>query len=252
MKRLLIIEDDPDIRESITDIFQENGYTVYTAHNGITGIKLAEDIKPMLIICDLSMPGISGFKVKEELTKSSDTSSIPFIFLTAHNNFDDMRRAMELGADDYIVKPVKSKQLLDIVSKRLERLHQLNLSANKDYKEFPSKLSSDNKILLIKNRKHYLVSVKDIVTIEASDYNTTVYLVNGESYMMKRSLNNWEEKLSDTGFIRVHRKIIINVDNIESIDKWFKGTYKIKLKDYPNPVYSSQRYSTIIRKRFNL
>ncbi len=125
MKKILIIEDDHAIRESIAEYFRENGYEVKTAINGLVGIELAIVIRPDLIICDISMPIMNGYQVKEEISKIYFYDSIPFIYLTANKNLDDTRKAMELGADDYVVKPVSVKRLLEIVNKRLKRIEQL-------------------------------------------------------------------------------------------------------------------------------
>lgn len=124
MKRLLIIEDDTLIRENYCEIFAEEGFEVRSASCGKNGIEILEFFLPDLIICDIMMPGMDGFKVKDILSKNKSTSSIPFIYLTARTNIEDVQRAMELGADDYITKPVSADKLLELVSKRLLRIDE--------------------------------------------------------------------------------------------------------------------------------
>jgi PAS domain S-box-containing protein len=122
MKRLLIIEDEDSIRGNYCELFEEEGYNVSGASNGKEGIELAASTSPDLIICDIGMPGMDGFEVKEILSKDKTTSSIPFIYLTARTDTKDFQRGMELGADDYIIKPVGAVKLLELVANRLQKI----------------------------------------------------------------------------------------------------------------------------------
>ncbi|MDQ7817282.1 MAG: response regulator transcription factor [Melioribacteraceae bacterium] len=252
MDQLLIIEDDPDVRECISEIFQENGYKVYSAPDGLTGINFAKDIIPDVIICDLIMPGIDGFEVKKILSNDKSTSSIPFIYLTGQKNIKDMRHAMELGADDYIIKPVKVRDLLNLVLKRLERIHTLKTAA-KDKSPGSKSADAESKKFLIKSGDENLfISFNDLVLISADGYYSIVHLRSGKKITMKRTLKNWLTRLPEKSFIQVHRKMIINFDLIEKIEPGLKGTYIAKLKNYPEPVYFSQRCSQKIRKDLSL
>jgi DNA-binding response OmpR family regulator len=125
MKKLLIIEDDTSIRENFCEIFNEEGYNVAGASCGKEGIELTASFQPDLIICDIMMPGMDGFEVKEILSRDKKTSIIPFIYLTARTDIRDVQRAMELGADDYITKPIGALKLLSLVAKRLQRIEEL-------------------------------------------------------------------------------------------------------------------------------
>ena len=121
MKKILVIEDEQEIRENIVKILQYEGYHPISADNGQTGITLAKKHRPDLIICDILMPGISGYGVLEELRSDPLTTTIPFIFLTAMTTREDMRYGMELGADDYLTKPFEVDDLLDAIHTRLEK-----------------------------------------------------------------------------------------------------------------------------------
>ena len=119
--KILVIEDDANIRESIVDTLMFSGYDVYEAPNGRLGVTQAKRILPDLIICDVMMPELDGYGVLLELSYHVALSSTPFIFLTAKATHDDWRKGMDLGADDYIIKPFKSQTLLDAVEARLSR-----------------------------------------------------------------------------------------------------------------------------------
>lgn len=124
MKKILLIEDNPEIRENTSEILSLAGYDVTSAENGKKGVELAQQARPDLIICDIMMPELDGYGVLHILSKHDDTSSIPFIFLTAKTEKTDIRKGMTLGADDYLTKPFDDTDLLNAIETRL-RKHQL-------------------------------------------------------------------------------------------------------------------------------
>jgi CRP-like cAMP-binding protein len=121
MKKILIIEDNPDVRENLAEILSLSNYETLTAENGKVGVDLAQKHHPDLILCDVMMPELDGFGVLHILSKSPDTSAIPFIFLTAKTERSDIRKGMNLGADDYISKPFDDVELLEAIETRLRK-----------------------------------------------------------------------------------------------------------------------------------
>ncbi|HOM04911.1 MAG TPA: response regulator, partial [Candidatus Kapabacteria bacterium] len=105
MQKILIIDDAEFILESTSTLLRFEGYEVYTASDGKTGIQTALEVKPDLILCDISMPGIDGFQVLSKIRETPEIATVPFIFLTAFTEKQNMRLGMEKGADDYLVKP---------------------------------------------------------------------------------------------------------------------------------------------------
>ncbi len=124
MKKLLLIEDNKDVRENIAEILELADYEVSTAENGKTGVELAKAKQPDLIICDIMMPELDGYGVLRILNRNPETASIPFIFLTAKTEKSDMRKGMNLGADDYITKPFEEDELLEAIETRMKK-HQI-------------------------------------------------------------------------------------------------------------------------------
>jgi CRP-like cAMP-binding protein/FixJ family two-component response regulator len=124
MKTVLVIEDNDDIRENVTEILQLAGYTVFDANNGKTGVELALKHQPDIILCDIMMPEMDGYGVLYILNKHIETSTIPFIFLTAKAEHVDLRKGMELGADDYLTKPFDDMELLNSIESRLRKKDQ--------------------------------------------------------------------------------------------------------------------------------
>lgn len=132
MKTILLIEDNLEIRENMAEIMELAGYKVLTAADGKEGLSMAFQEKPDLIICDIMMPILDGYGVIHTLQKNKETQNVPFIFLTAKAERAEMRRGMEMGADDYITKPFSGAELLSAVETRLRRVDSLKeeLSGN--------------------------------------------------------------------------------------------------------------------------
>jgi DNA-binding response OmpR family regulator len=124
MKKILLIEDNLDVRENTEEILSLANYQVVTAPNGKVGVELAQRDKPDLIICDIMMPELDGYGVLHILSKNEETARIPFIFLTAKTEKSDIRKGMNLGADDYLTKPFDDTDLLNAIEIRLKK-HQM-------------------------------------------------------------------------------------------------------------------------------
>ncbi len=121
MEKILIIEDERLILESIAEYLQQEGYECMQASNGEDGIQIANHETPDLVVCDINMDGINGYEVLRNLRTNPQTSTIPFIFLSALTDKSDLRKGMILGADDYITKPFQPEDLLKSVKTRLEK-----------------------------------------------------------------------------------------------------------------------------------
>jgi DNA-binding NarL/FixJ family response regulator len=124
MTKILIIEDEPAMRANLEDILELEGFLPILAANGKEGIRLAREQQPDLILCDILMPDMDGHAVLEALRAEPATTRIPFVFLTAKGGRSDVREGMELGADDYLIKPVRVDELLRAINTRLERRRQ--------------------------------------------------------------------------------------------------------------------------------
>lgn len=116
MKKILVIDDTDFIREDIATTLQFEGYETMTAEDGLAGIEMAKSERPDLILCDVSMPRMDGFGALEQIRKTDGIRTVPFIFLTAKAEKADMRRGMELGANDYLTKPFTTDELINAVN----------------------------------------------------------------------------------------------------------------------------------------
>lgn len=132
MQKILLIEDNAEIRENMAEIMELANYRVLTADNGKIGISTALEQMPDLIICDIMMPELDGYGVLHLVQKNSALRNIPFIFLTARSERAEIRKGMDLGADDYITKPFDGSELLSAVERRLKKNAQLKSEIHED------------------------------------------------------------------------------------------------------------------------
>jgi DNA-binding response OmpR family regulator len=132
MKKILVIEDNTEVRENIAEILGLSNYAVVTAEDGIKGVELALNEIPDLIVCDIMMPALDGYGVLHLLNKHIETYGIPFIFLTAKSEKTDLRKGMEMGADDYLTKPFDGIELLNAIEVRLKKAESVKQNAAKN------------------------------------------------------------------------------------------------------------------------
>jgi DNA-binding NarL/FixJ family response regulator len=131
MRRILVIEDEPEMRRNIAALLRFHEYATLEAENGRKGVELARREKPDLILCDVMMPELDGYGVLQALQQDAALALTPFIFLTAKGDKDDLRSGMNLGADDYLTKPVANKELVSAIEARLRRSE---LQAKREFK----------------------------------------------------------------------------------------------------------------------
>src|SRR6185436_7335610 len=141
MKTILVIEDEPEMRRNITALLRYHDYKPIEAENGRVGLALAQREKPDLVLCDVMMPELDGHGVLQALQQDAQLALIPFIFLTAKGEKDDLRSGMNLGADDYLTKPVANNDLVQAIEARLSR------SARQAKREFKPDFSSAEPLL---------------------------------------------------------------------------------------------------------
>lgn len=252
-RKILVIEDDHTVRTNIKLLLEEEGYKVFCAATGEEGTALALELLPCLIICDVMMPGIDGYEVLSRLSAPKETTSIPFIFLTAKVEREDLRLGMQLGADDYIFKPFKADDLLNAVSTRLKK-HQLikeeflkNQNITEDNSKDNIRLAENERLFLVINGNPQFIKIGDIKFIKAEDQYTNVHMTDSRSLLIRKSLSAWENLLPETAFLRIHRTTIVNMNLIVKVEKWFSNSFHIYLQEVEEPFVISRRYISKIR-----
>jgi CRP/FNR family transcriptional regulator, polysaccharide utilization system transcription regulator len=180
MKKILIIEDNPDVRENLAEILSLSNYQALTAENGKVGVEMAIGHHPDLILCDVMMPELDGFGVLHILAKNPDTAVIPFIFLTAKTEKTDIRKGMNLGADDYISKPFDDVELLEAIETRLRKSEKLHRDFPRDASGLQAFIDEARGYVNLRDLSHEqgvrILKAKESLFHEGS-YPRQVYLV---------------------------------------------------------------------------
>lgn len=143
MATILLIEDNPEVLENVAELLELEGYQVDTATDGREGVEVAIRVVPDLIISDIMMPQMDGYEVLKKLSHNPNTSTIPFIFLTAKSEKSERKLGLDLGADDYLVKPYQAKQLLKTIKRCLQKKQDL-------MEQFQGDLDEYNDFILLK------------------------------------------------------------------------------------------------------
>ncbi len=187
MKKILVIEDNDEVRDNIAEILELSGYEVITTENGKAGTELAIEQVPDLIICDIMMPVLDGYGVVYLLNQNTKTNSIPFIFLTAKSEKTDFRKGMELGADDYITKPFEGIELLKAVEMRLHKSDAVKQQLARDIEgsdSFNSFLTNVKKVndvpLISEEREVYNYKKKQQIYAEGQRPKAVYYVKSGK------------------------------------------------------------------------
>lgn len=253
MGKILVIEDHETVCQTIKRLLEKAGYEVITAHDGADGLKLALELLPDVIVCDIMMPGLNGYEVLKNLSCKEETSSIPFIFLTARAEMADLRQGMELGADDYLIKPFKANDLLKAIRTRLDKREliikgQMGKIRNAEAKNPPLTANS----VIAAGNPPEIIKVSSIVYISASDGYTYIHTKEGKKTLIRRLMKQWEAILPEEQFIRIHHSAIINLDYMEHIEKWFNNSLRIHLNYEDEPLEVSKRYAPKVKARLSM
>jgi len=180
MKNILIIEDNLEVRENTAEILELAGYKVFTAENGKIGVEVAIDEKPDLIVCDIMMPVLDGYGVLHLLSKNPETTTIPFIFLTAKAEKSDYQKGMEMGADGYISKPFDDTELLNAIETRLKKSEILRQTFSHDHagmNEFIDSVKSSTNIKLLSDSYEVVRFKKKHVLYSEEGYPRNLFFV---------------------------------------------------------------------------
>lgn len=166
MKKLLLIEDEPILRENTSELLELSNYDVIKAPNGQIGVKLAKKHVPDLIISDIMMPEMDGYDVLQNLANDKRTRDIPFIFLSSMAARAEIRKGMNLGADDYLTKPFEEEELLDAIESRLAKA---TLLKRIDEKKERDGLPDDDEIRTLHELKNFFDDNGDVVSFKKGD-----------------------------------------------------------------------------------
>ncbi len=235
--KALVVDDERLARKDLTNMLIELNQVevVGEAEDVPSALKAIEELKPDIVFLDIQMPGQSGFDLVEQVDFPGKV-----IFVTAYDEF--ALRAFEINALDYLMKPVNKDRL----KKSIERIE---LNEPTSIKVYP-KLQYNDRLFTTLGNKVQFLKVNTIVHIQAEGDYTMVVTSEGTKGLITKTMKEWEERLPDNFFCRVHRNSIINTEFIVEVEKWFNYSYQAKLKGVEEPIIISRRYAKKLKDLF--
>lgn len=228
--RAIIVDDEELARKRLRKMllsYDNNLEVVGEAENGQDAVDKIEALHPDLIFLDVQMPGFDGFEVVRRLRFKP-----LIVFTTAYDEY--ALKAFEENSVDYLLKPIEQKRLDKAVDK-LQRVYSSPTPhLNEDIERFISQLASPPlKRLQVKSGDKILLIDADSVTyFEAKDKYTFLHTIDHE-HIVELTLAELEDKLDKLTFVRIHRSVVVNINYVREMVKWFGGKYKVRLKDKP-------------------
>ena len=254
MKKILVIQNNSGQDFEFRDILESSGFNIYITENETDGLKIAGTYLPDVIICQIDN-NENELKVIKTLNDNTATECIPLIIVTTTNQSVHTRAAMELGADDVLVKPFGASSLLASVKKRLRKIEIIRASETEKITSADNSFYNHTKIvdhILVKlGTKLKLVEFGKIVCITAFKECTRIITDDTFKIIVRRSMKNWTEILPPKDFLRIHRATIINMSFLEKIEKNGFRSYNVHLKNISEPFPMSQRFGNIMRRTFS-
>jgi DNA-binding response OmpR family regulator len=261
MKKILIIEDNTDLAENIGLMLKEHRFEVYLAGNGKEGLNKIMEYGPDLILCDIMLPDISGYKLLTELKKLEETEPPIFIYMTAKTMRQDLRKGMNLGADDYITKPFTQEELLSAVNTQIQKRKKLLRFTSVSEKERAEPINKEENpehdAVVLKYNEHIFISdkkspgfypIRNLMVIKSlKDYSQLLF-TEGKKFILRKPMIFWEKKLPGEKFARIHRQTLINIDYIDKVEIISSNRYSLEIKELNEKLEVSQRFSSKIKK----
>lgn len=221
MERILIVEDETGIRETLEEIFELAGYEVSSAKDGKEGYQSIIDDTPDIVVCDVNMPEMNGFELLGAINERMKDEIIPpFLFLTAKVEPGDIRKGMGLGADDYILKPFDHNELLNAVRMRLEKRRKILGNSSDSGEPINASIHLD-KLAIPSESGLEMIPFSDLIYCEAERAYCRFHLASKKNILVSKSMKEFEDILVRNNFLKVHKSNIVNIQHIE---KYLRGT----------------------------
>ncbi len=236
----LIVDDErlarTDLKKMLLDY--ENIRVVGEAEDVPSAIKAIEEHKPDLIFLDIQMPGESGFDLLDRIEFQSK-----IIFITAYAEY--ALRAFDVNAMDYLLKPVNPERLKAAIDKLDDQDNSFQVHSAVD-----RKLDYDDSLFLLLNSSMKFLKVRTIVSICALRDYSEITTTSGRKGLTQKSMKEWEKRLPEHHFCRIHRSTIVNMEYIDRLEEWFNYSFRVYLKGIEEPYIMSRRYVTKLKEKF--
>lgn len=235
--KTVIIDDERLARKEMRRLLSEFDEIniVGEAENLAEAVELIEKEKPHIVFLDIQLSNENGFDLIEKTEPN-----FKLIFVTAFDAY--AIRAFEINALDYLLKPVNPERL----AKAIVRLHEETTNEKTDLRP----LEFDDRIFLELGTRSIFLKVSDISHINSAGDYSEIFTVQNKKYLIEKPLREWEDRLPEKHFLRIHRQTIINLEEIENIETWFNRTFQVRLKNSSAPLAVSRRYAVKLKNKF--
>ncbi|MDQ6704990.1 MAG: LytTR family DNA-binding domain-containing protein [Acidobacteriota bacterium] len=228
MIRALIVDDEDLARVNLRRVLdgEENVEVIGEAANGIDALEKIGDLNPDVVFLDIEMPGLNGMEVARNMTGEPGSGPL-IVFATAYDEF--AVKAFEANALDYLLKPIQPQR----VREALGRVTAALRSGRSEYTESLTQVLSGvtlNKLAVRRGKRIVLLALKEIFQISIEDKLVFVH-TEKERFLIERTIGDLEEMLGDSGFLRISRGEVVNLEHVRELIPWFSGTWRVKLSN---------------------
>lgn len=241
--RILVIDDERPARRKICRLLETepDAEVIGECANGLEAVTAIRQMHPDLIFLDVQMPGLDGFGVLAALEREP----LPqIVFVTAHDEF--ALRAFEVQALDYLLKPFDADRFAKVLKRaRQQLLHNKSDRLEARMRELLAEIKPSSqpltRLFIQQNERAFFLPVENLCRIEAAKNYLRLFTTNGETYLLRGTIEGILRRLDTAKFVRINRSQIINLDCIKELHPWFHGEYRVVLKDGTETMWS-RRY----------
>ncbi len=236
--KAIVVDDERLARNDLRVLLDshKNIEVLGEASNGPDALEMIRDVHPDLVFLDIQMPGMNGFDVLEKIS-----SDINVIFVTAFDEF--ALRAFEVNALDYLLKPVSADRLQ-------QSIERLELKPD-DAEDSQRDLEYNDRLLLKLDTSLGFLKISTIICITSAGDYSEVLCTNKKKVLVHKSMAEWETRLPDAYFNRIHRTTIVNMECVDRLEEWFNNSYRVYLKGIEEPYVMSRRYVTKLKQKLS-
>lgn len=236
--KTIIVDDERLARREMRRLLAEFDEIAVAgeAENLSEAVGLIERERPQIVFLDIQLGSENGFDLLERTDRD-----FRLVFVTAFDAY--AIRAFEVNALDYLLKPVNPERL----AKAIERI---NAETADEKSDLLRGFEFDDRIFLEVGNRSVFLKVSEISHINSSGDYSEVFTIDRRKFLLEKSLREWEARLPEKHFLRIHRQTIINLEEIEEIETWFNRTFQVRLKNCPETLAVSRRYAVRLKSKF--
>ncbi|HEX8263828.1 MAG TPA: LytTR family DNA-binding domain-containing protein [Pyrinomonadaceae bacterium] len=236
--KALIVDDERLARRELRSLLADFAEVeiVGEADSVSQALDLIENKQPTIVFLDIQLTNETGFDLLEQV----ESADFKTVFVTAFDAY--AIRAFEVNALDYLLKPVNPERL----KKAIEKIVKNEKSAANNLRP----LAFDDRLLLEMSGRSVFLKINRISHILAAGDYSEVFTIEGKKLLAEKPLREWETRLPEKHFIRIHRTSIINLECVERLESWFNRSYQIYLQNNREPLTVSRRYAAQLKQKF--